>query len=54
MDTSTFAQQEKVQKPAIRRKTDAYSFLGLTRPSIGEGQSAQYNEMHTDWLKPAI
>jgi hypothetical protein len=43
METSIIAQQEKVQTPTIRRKTDAYSFLGLTRPTTGtlsgEGQN---------------
>ena len=43
METSTIVLQEKVQNPTIRRKTDAYSVLGLTRPSTetlsGEGHN---------------
>ena len=35
METSTIALQEKVQIPTIRRKTDAYSVLGLTRSRTG-------------------
>jgi hypothetical protein len=35
VETSTGALQEKVQKPNIHRKTDAYSFVVLTRPSTG-------------------
>ena len=35
MEKSTMALQEKVQNPTIRRKTDAYRVLGLTRPSTG-------------------
>ena len=35
METSTITLQEKVQNPTIHRKADAYSVLGLTRPSIG-------------------
>ena len=58
METSTIALQEKVQNPTIHRKTDAYSVLGLTRPSTGtlsgEINSAQYSEMLTDRLKSAI
>jgi len=35
METSTITYQEKVQKPTISRKINAYSFLGLTRPNTG-------------------
>ena len=61
METSTIALQEKVQNPAIRRKTDAYNVLGLTRPVLEHYQemgitinSARYSEMLTEKLKPAI
>ena len=59
METSTIALQEKVQNPTICRKTEAYSVLGLTKPSTGtlsgEGHNnKQYSEMLTDRLKPAI
>jgi hypothetical protein len=40
METSTFTQQEQVQKPIICRGTTT--------------NSAHYSEMLTDWLKPAI
>jgi hypothetical protein len=43
MGTSTFTQQEKVQKPTICRKTDAYSFLGFTRPSTGILSGEEHN-----------
>jgi hypothetical protein len=46
MKISTVAQQEKVQKPTICRKTDVSSFLGLTRSSTGtltgEGHNNAY------------
>jgi len=35
METSTIANQGKVQRPTISRKIDAYSFLGLTGPNTG-------------------
>jgi hypothetical protein len=35
METSTIAQQEKVEKPTIHRKTDDYSFFLDSWPSPG-------------------
>jgi hypothetical protein len=35
METSTIAKEEKIQKQIICKKTDAYSFLEFTKPSIG-------------------
>ena len=53
--------KKKVQNPTIRRKTDAYNILGLTRPSSGTvsgggtpRNSALYSEMFTDRLRPEI
>jgi hypothetical protein len=43
IETSTTAQQEKVQKPTISRNAYAYSFLGLTRPSTGTLSGGWYN-----------
>ena len=45
METSTIALQEKVQNPIIRRKTDAYSVLGLTRPSTGTLSGEGHNNI---------
>ena len=61
METYTITLQENVQNPTIRRKTDAYTVLGLARPNTGtvsgestKTNSARYSEMLTDRLKPAI
>ena len=60
METSSIALQGKVQNPTIRRKTDAYSVLGITMPILehyqerGTINSAWYSDMLTDRLKPAI
>ena len=61
METSTIALQEKVQNSIIRRKTDAYSVLGLKGPVLEPYQerdttinSTRYSEMLTDRVKPAI
>jgi len=43
MLTSTINHQEKAQKPTISRKIDAYSFLGLTRLSIGTLSGEWFN-----------
>jgi hypothetical protein len=40
---STITQQEKVQKPTICMEIDAYSFLGLTRPSTGRISGEGHN-----------
>ena len=46
--TSTIALQEIVQNPTIRRKTDAYSVLGLTRPSTGTLSGEWHNNKQWD------
>jgi hypothetical protein len=60
METSTFVQQEKVQKPAICRKTDVYSFWDSQGPVLERYQersttinSARYSDVLTDRLNPA-
>jgi hypothetical protein len=61
METTTIAQQEKVHKHTIYKKTDAYSFLDL-QGSVMEHYlergttipNGQLSEMLTDRLKPAI
>jgi hypothetical protein len=35
IETSTIAQQEKIENRTIRRKTDVYRLLGLSRHSTG-------------------
>jgi len=61
METSTIAYQEKVQKPTISRKIDAYSFWDSQGPILEYYQergstinSAHYSEMLIDRLKPEI
>jgi hypothetical protein len=60
METSKTTKQGEVRKPTVCRKTNAYSFRGITRPSTGtssvEGRDdgAHYSEMLTDRLKSAI
>jgi hypothetical protein len=56
METSTIAQQEKVQKATIRRKIDAYSFWDSQDPVLEHYQergttinSARYSEMLFFW-----
>ena len=43
METATIALQKKVQNPTIRRKTDAYSVLGLTRSRNGTLSGERHN-----------
>jgi hypothetical protein len=43
MEISTVAYKEKVQKPTIKSKIDAYGFLGLTRPSTGTLSGEGFN-----------
>jgi hypothetical protein len=43
METCTISQQEKFQKPTIHRKTEAYSFLRLTKPSTGTSSGEGYD-----------
>jgi hypothetical protein len=52
METSAIAQQEKIQKPTILRKSDAYSFFETHRGT--KINSAHYSEMLTERLNPGI
>jgi len=61
METSTIAYQEKVQKPTISSKIDAYSFWESQGPILEHYQergltinSAHYSEMLIDRLKTEI
>ena len=61
METSTIARQEKVQKPTISRKIDAYRFWDSQGPILEYYQkrgstinSACYSEMLIDRLKHEI
>ena len=51
METSTIALQGKVQNPTIHRESDAYSVLGLTRPSTGtlSGEGHNTKQCAVQW-----